>query len=319
MDTRLALLAAGMAVDRIFGDPRPLYRAVPHPVVLLGRVIDRLERRLNDPALDGAARRSRGVLALALLIGLCLFVGTIIHFAADWITLGWVLEIVAIGVLLAHGSLMTHGEEVASALERDGVDAARASVGRMVGRDTAGLETSDICRAAIESLGENFSDGVVAPLLWYWIGGLPGLIAYKAVNTADSMIGYRSSRYAEFGWAAARLDDLANIVPARMSAALIAVAGPDFWSTWRCARTEGTRHKSPNAGWPEAALASALGIALGGPRSYDGVALDGAWLNSSGSKIANPDTIRQAISLLNRAWTLAFGIVVMGAIGIWLW
>ncbi len=193
---------------------------------------------------------------------------------------------------------------------------------RIVGRDASALDEPGIARAAIESLAENFSDGVIAPAFWYLIAGLPGLIAYKAVNTADSMIGYRTPRHQAFGWAAARLDDLMNWAPARLAAALI-VAAAAFSGNGRralkAALADAARHESPNAGWPEAATAGALSLALGGPRRYGAAVVDGAWLNRHGSRAADIASIEKASGLVDRAWLGLLAVSLVLALGLWRW
>jgi adenosylcobinamide-phosphate synthase len=222
-----------------------------------------------------------------------------------------------VAVFLAQKSLVDHVAATELGLSFGGLAAGRAAVAEIVGRDVSILDESGVSRAAIESAAENFSDGVVAPALWYLLLGLPGLFIYKAVNTADSMIGNRSPRYMAFGWAAARFDDLLNFVPARLSALLIvataALAGCDARAAFVAARRDASKHKSPNAGWPEAALAGALGLALGGPRRYGREEVDGAWLNQSGRTEAAPDDIRAAIRLIDAAWALLLMLTALAA------
>jgi adenosylcobinamide-phosphate synthase len=213
---------------------------------------------------------------------------------------------------------LEHVSAVASALVEGGLAAGRSTVARIVGRDVSRLDEAGVSRAAIESAAENFSDGVVAPVFWYLLFGLPGLLVYKLVNTADSMIGNRSARHEAFGWAAARLDDLLNFLPARLSVLLIAapaaLAGLDAGRAVRCALADAPKHRSPNAGWPEAALAGALGVALGGPRRYGEVEVDGAWLNAAGRREAGPDDVRTAVQLIDAAWALLLFAVALASI-----
>ncbi|RMH42828.1 MAG: cobalamin biosynthesis protein CobD, partial [Alphaproteobacteria bacterium] len=200
---------------------------------------------------------------------------------------------------------------VADAL-RLSVGDGRVAVARIVGRDTATLDRAGVARAAIESAAENFSDGVVAPVFWLLVGGLPGLVAYKAVNTADSMIGYRTPRHEAFGWAAARLDDAMNWVPARLAAVLLALVG-GWRARWADMRRDAGHHRSPNAGWPEAAMAGALGVALAGPRSYQGTLTDDPFVNPKGRRDAGAEDVDRAVSLLWRAWLVLLGAIALAA------
>jgi adenosylcobinamide-phosphate synthase len=311
------ILALALAIDRLVGDPTWLWGRLPHPVVLVGRAIDWLDQRLNDLSLDFGIRRRRGSLALALLIAGVGAIGWALDLALQSFALGWAVEAIVVAVFLAQKNLLDHVAAVELGLSFGGLPAGRAAVAEIVGRDVSILDEAGVSRAAIESAAENFSDGVVAPAFWYLLLGLPGLLIYKAVNTADSMIGNRSPRHAAFGWAAARLDDLLNFIPARLSALLIvataALAGCDARAASVVARRDAPNHKSPNAGWPEAALAGALGLALGGPRRYGSDEVDGAWLNPSGRADAAPDDIRAAVSLIDAAWALLLVLTALAA------
>jgi adenosylcobinamide-phosphate synthase len=259
------VVLAAAAVEGAFGYPARL--RVPHPVVWIGASLRRLEAALNHGG--DLRRRLAGVLTLLLVAGLAGGAGHLL----DSFLQGWALILtIGLGSLgLAARSLYDHVAAVAKALDADDLPAARAAVAMIVGRDTAALDADAVASAALESLAESFNDGVVAPLLWFLTFGLAGLFAYKAVNTADSMIGHREEPYRCFGWAAARTDDLMNLIPARLAGALIAlVAGRG----WRVMLRDAAKHASPNSGWPEAAMAGALGVRLGGPASYDGVAHD---------------------------------------------
>lgn len=260
---RLAL--AALAAEAMVGYPDRLHRRLPHPVVGLGAMIDAGERLLNRPERSPRARRISGVATVAATAGAAALVGL----AAS--RLPGPAPVLAATLGLAQRSLHDHVAAVAKALEANDLPAARTAVGMIVGRDTAALDAPGVAAAAIESLAESFNDGIVAPVLWLALAGLPGLYAYKAVNTADSLIGHREPRWKDFGWAAARTDDVMNLAPARLAGALIAMAGGGGWTTMlRDAR----RHASPNAGWPEAAMAGALRVRLGGPVAYDGVLTD---------------------------------------------
>jgi adenosylcobinamide-phosphate synthase len=286
----------------------------------MGKLIDGLDARLNDPLLSFSRRRRRGIAAILALAGFAAAAGALLEFVFSAVPLGHLLNAIAASVLLAHKSLIDHVRLVAERLASDGLHGGREAVALIVGRDVSVLDEPGVARAAIESAAENFSDGVVAPAFWYALLGLPGLIVYKAVNTADSMIGNRSPRHKAFGWAAARLDDLLNLIPARLAALLIAAAAVFVRGgaseaariAWRDARL----HKSPNAGWPEAAAAGALGLALGGPRRYGALDVDGAWLNPDGRRDAGANDIRRAIRLIDAAWAVLFGLASL--IALWI-
>ncbi len=267
-DAPLAL--AALVLEAAAGYPEALHRRLPHPVVLLGGLVSGLERSWNDPGRSEAARRGRGVAAALLAPAAAAGAGWLVarllrgRRAAPWLGL-------AATVGLAQRSLHDHVAAVLRPLEAGDLPAARAAVARIVGRDTAGLDASGVAAAALESLAESFNDGVVAPAFWLAAAGLPGLYAYKAVNTADSLVGHREPRWRAYGWASARLDDAANLLPARVAGALIALAAG---RGWRVMLRDAPRHASPNAGWPEAAMAGALGVRLGGPAVYDGAAVE---------------------------------------------
>jgi adenosylcobinamide-phosphate synthase len=312
------ILAVALAIDRLVGDPAWVWRRFPHPIAMIGRAIDWLDRRLNDLRLDFATRRRRGLFALVFLSVTVGALGWALDLTLSSFFLGWAVETIVVAILLAHKALLDHVTAVELGLSFGGLSAGRAAAAEIVGRDVSGLDESGVSRAAIESAAENFSDGVVAPAFWYLLLGLPGLLVYKTVNTADSMIGHRSPRYAAFGWAAARLDDLMNFVPARLSALLIAataaLAGCDARAVLLTARRDAPKHASPNAGWPEAALAGALGLALGGPRRYGDEDVDGAWLNRSGRRDAAPDDIRAAVRLIDASWALFLVLTALAAV-----
>ena len=314
----LPALSAALVIDRVFGDPDWLWKRLSHPVALAGKAVEWLDRRLNDPQLSFAGGRRRGVFAVLLLALPSAIVGLLLHIAFRAIPFGMAAEALVVAVLLAQKSLLKHVSAVADGLTEVGLAAGRRAVAQIVGRDVTQLDEAGVARAAIESAAENFSDGVVAPVFWYLLFGLPGLFAYKLVNTADSMIGNRSPRHEAFGWAAARLDDLLNFLPARFSVLLIAaptaLAGLDARAAIRCALADARKHKSPNAGWPEAAIAGALGLALGGPRRYGDVEVDGAWLNPAGRREAAPDDIRTAVRLIDAAWALLLFAVALASI-----
>lgn len=308
----LPLLILGAVLDRLLGEPEAIWSRVPHPAVLLGRVVAALESRLNV----GERRLARGFAALAIVLALAAACGVFVAWLsrlAPWLI---VVEIVAVAALLAQRSLIDHVLAVADALERD-VDAARAAVGLIVGRDVSAADPPAISRAAIESCAENLSDGVIAPAILYGLFGLPGLLVYKAANTADSMIGYREPRFLRFGRAAARSDDVLNWLPARFTALAIALTSPvRTRAILRIARADAPAHASPNAGWPEAAMAARLDVALGGPRRYRDHQLDGAWLNGEGERDATAASVREATRVADAAWLLVLALAAMLALAL---
>lgn len=265
------IVAAALALEGLVGWPERLHRRIPHPVVWIGALLGRLDRGWNRPGLGEGVRRALGVAAVVLCAGLAGLVGLGLERLAARVPGGVLLVVVAGALGLAGRSLNDHVAAVAAPLLGGDLDGARRAVGRIVGRDTQALDAQGVAAAALESLAESFNDGVVAPVFWFVVGGLPGLFVYKAVNTADSMIGHREPRWRAFGWAAARTDDVMNLIPARLAGGLIALAGR---GGWRIMLRDAARHASPNAGWPEAAMAGALKVRLGGPAAYDGVVAD---------------------------------------------
>ena len=263
------LTLAALGAESILGYPQWLHRRVPHPVVWIGNAIGFLEHLLNRPAFGDTSRRLLGVITAGIVTGIGVFTGWVLTRLAGAGFGGFMLLAVLASIGLAQRSLYQHVHDVANALDNGDLTVARAAVARIVGRDVTHLDRGQIAAAGLESLGESFNDGIVAPAFWLAVGGLPGLFAYKAVNTADSLIGHREERWRAFGWAAARLDDAMNLIPARIAGALIALAG---WGGWRVMLRDARKHASPNAGWPEAAMAGALSVRLGGAAFYDGVA-----------------------------------------------
>ncbi|EME71737.1 cobalamin biosynthesis protein CobD/CbiB [Paramagnetospirillum caucaseum] len=310
----LMLLFMAIAVDAALGEMGPLFRLLPHPVVLIGRVIGGLDRRLNRPERSESDRRRRGVLvALGLSLG-ALGTGAVISFLARTLPHAWLFEVFVAATLIAQRSLFEHVHDVAVALKENGLEAGRYAVSRIVGRDPQSLDSHGVVRAAIESLAENFADGVVAPVFWYAVLGLPGLLLYKTVNTADSMIGHLNDKYRAFGMASARLDDLLNLIPARLAGLLLVLAAPFVpegrpWGALVTMLRDARHHRSPNSGWPEAAAAGALDLALGGPRKYPGLVVDEKWIGSGRARAEAPD-IQRALHLYTVACLMQAGLVI---------
>lgn len=304
------IAALAILVDVTIGWPPALYARIGHPVGGFARVIGWAETRWNTPARSSAYRRVAGVLTLVLVVAIAIGVASAATLLARHAlgSAAWM----AIGLMAAPGlairSLYDHVVPVARALETSDLETARARVAMIVGRDVASLDKAGVARAAIESLGESVCDGVVAPLFWLLVAGLPGLWAYKAINTADSLIGHREERWRAFGWGAARTDDVANLIPARISGVLLCLAGLGGWRTmWR----DGGNHASPNAGWPEAAMAGALGLRLAGPIAYDGVSVAKPYIGD-GRADANADDLRAALGIYRRSCVLL--LVIAGGI-----
>jgi adenosylcobinamide-phosphate synthase len=314
----LLLLIGGLAFDALFGDMPAIFRHVPHPIVLAGRAIAFFDRKLNREVRGEASRRERGIVTVIVLVGGAAALGLAVQRVCRGSLPGAVVEAILIAVLIAQRSLYEHVAAVAMALNTRGLAGGREAVRHIVGRDPMSLDANGVARAAIESLAENFGDGVVAPVFWYLLLGLPGLFAYKMANTLDSMIGHRTPQYRSFGWAAARLDDILNTVPAPLSGLLITAAAA-FAKTCRPGHAlmimlrDGRKHHSPNAGWPESAMAGALGLALAGPRRYpEGLVAD-PWLGDGTARAAISDVTR-ALRLYRLACLVEGGLLL----GAWL-
>jgi adenosylcobinamide-phosphate synthase len=287
-----------------------LFARIGHPVTWLGRLIDALDRRWNRTADAPRLRRVAGVAAALVVITLAAGLGLAVQTA---VVFGW-SGMFLLGILawpfIALRALYDHVAAVARPLQAADIAAARTAVSMIVGRDPAQLDEAGIARAAIESLAENTSDGIVAPVFWGALFGLPGIVGYKAVNTLDSMIGHRTARHESFGWAAARIDDLLNFIPARLTGLLFTLLSGRPQTAMACVARDARAHRSINAGWPEAAMAGALGVRLCGPRSYHGVLADEPWLNASGRDPAAADIIG-GLKLYRRAMLLLGGLLVI--------
>jgi adenosylcobinamide-phosphate synthase len=306
-----------LLLERFLGYPKLLQDAVGHPVEWVGALLTKIETLLNNTELEPSQAKLRGSAALLLL----LIAVAIPTFLMSWVlaqfAFGWVIDALLATPLVAQHSLRGHVRAVSKGLSRS-LDEGRNAVSRIVGRDPANLDESGVARAALESLAENTSDGIVAPVFWYALLGLPGIAIYKAINTADSMIGHRSERYLHFGWAAARLDDLVNLPASRLTGFLFAMTAAinergkgqaALSAMWR----DASKHQSPNAGWPESAFAAALGIKLGGPRSYDGARVDLPWMGDGREDLTRRD-IDMGLRFFGTAMTLLFGLCLLLAL-----
>jgi adenosylcobinamide-phosphate synthase len=317
MSAALALLA--MLIELCIGYPQWLTRAIGHPATWMGGLIERCDRSLNRATAPSLRRRLMGALSVVMLLGVVGAAALAVQSQLLRLPYGLIAVAVLASTMIAQRSLHRYVANVASALDKDGLDAGRAAVSHIVGRDTAGLDRAGVARAAIESLAENFSDAVVAPVFWLAVAGLPGIALYKAINTADSMIGHRTSRHAEFGWAAAKLDDLVNLPASRLTALLLIAASSlrkdvSAARAWRAVQRDAARHRSPNAGYPEAAMAGALDLSLAGPRVYGGIRVEDAFMGE-GRRDADAKDIGRALALYRSADALVVVLLaVLGAI-----
>lgn len=307
-----AAMIFALAFDGLAGWPDRLYRRIGHPVTWLGRLISALERRLNRLDQSPLRRRILGTAAALAAICAAALPAALLQAALPGGWAGALLIGLCAWPLLAARSLHEHVAAVARPLAAGDLAAARIEVAKIVGRDPAKLDEAGISRAALESLAENASDGIVAPIFWGAIFGLPGIAGYKAVNTLDSMLGHRTPRLEAFGWASARIDDLANLVPARLTGLLFALTGPRPRASLACMARDAGKHRSPNAGWPEAAMAGALEIRLSGPRVYDDRIAEEPWVNA-GAPDPGPEAIFAGLRLYRRGLILLAGLLAAAA------
>jgi adenosylcobinamide-phosphate synthase len=321
---RVLILIIAFGIEAMLAYPAAVFRAIGHPVSWIGALIAALDSTLNRPDTSFAARRAAGVATVLLLLAGSLAVGALLEMVGrDLPYLGFAVAVLVVATLSAVGNLDQHVRAVSAALRAEGLSGGRRGIAKIVGRDPDALDEAAVCRAAIESLAENASDGVTAPALWFLAGGLPGIIAYKAINTADSMIGHMSEHHRAFGWAAARLDDLVNLPASRLTgllfvAAAALVPGASAPSAWQAYRRDARRHRSPNAGWPEAAMAGALGLRLAGPRVYGGVLVDDHWMGD-GRAEATAQDIDRALLIYRTAFGGALLLVAaLGLLVVWM-
>lgn len=310
----LILLLMALVLEAYVGDLRFVFSRVRHPVEVIGALVGALDAKLNREKRSQMDRAVRGLVVVVVVTSVCGAVGWAVAWLSLNHTFGWLLETVLLVTLVAQRSLYDSVRRVALALHNDGLEAGREAVSHIVGRDPKQLDEHGVSRAAIESLAENFSDAVVAPVFWYVLFGFPGLLVYKAVNTMDSMIGHRSEKYRAFGMAAARMDDILNLIPARLSGLFLVIAAL-FVPKANPARAlkvmmlDASKHRSPNAGWPEGAMAGAFDLSLAGPRRYSHNVVDDPWINAKGRARARVDDIRRALYLFAVA-CLIDGLVV---------
>jgi adenosylcobinamide-phosphate synthase len=317
MTLHFAAAALALFVERLSGYPKPLHDKIGHPVEWAGAILKKLEALLYDPDADPMQARLRGLAALIALLLIVAIPAVVVTRVLSNFQLGWIIEALLATTLLAQHALHEHVSAVGKGLDTSLAEG-RKAVAKIVGRDPAALDESGVVKGALESLAENTSDGIVAPVLWYALLGLPGIVAYKAINTADSMIGHKSERYIYFGWAAARFDDLINLPASRLAGLLFAAAAAwndkergkiALHAMWR----DAPKHRSPNAGWPESALAASLGVKFGGPRSYDGNRVDLPWIGE-GRETLNRDDIRKGLRLYGTAMTFLLCLAALCAL-----
>lgn len=302
------ILFCALLLDYIFGDPERVWNRYPHPAVLMGRLVSAFDIRLNK----GALRRTKGIITATLLALFGLLLGYLIKLIPDY----GIIEMLVATTLLAHKNLIKHVGAVATGLGVS-LKEGRAEVAKIVGRETKDLDEANVVTAAVESAAENFSDAVFAPVFWYFILGLPGIIMYKFINTADSMIGHKSEKYQQFGYGAARLDDLLNWVPARLCGGLMCIVKKSY-DAWDIMLSDAPLHASPNAGWPEAAMAGILDIRMAGPRVYDGELTNDPYINMRGSSNLSVETIGFALHVLRRTWLAMTAFIGFFAVFTWI-
>lgn len=315
-------LFCAIILDMLVGDPDWLWRKYTHPIVWFGRVTGHLDKKLNLSHITNRWRKINGIVTITALISFALAFGALsVILLSQLGFLGQVLEIVIVAIFIAQKSMSDHVDRIIKPLKAGDIAGARTAVSMIVGRDTRQLDESPISRATIESMSENFSDGVVAPIFWFAFLGLPGLFAYKMINTADSMLGHMTEKYQDFGWASAKLDDLVNWFPARLSALFIifaSVFGNGIDAALRAIKVvfhDAKMHRSPNAGWPEAAMSGFLGVALAGPRAYAEYKVDDAYMNEAGRRTLTFNDVEMAKIVFWTACLIeAFVVLIIVAI-----
>ena len=309
----LSMLIA-LCIDRLIGWPDFLFRRFSHPVVGIGHLISLFERNLNKTTWSTSLRRTTGFLTLLFLMVGFAILGFFILLIIPEGPIGVLVTSFLVWPLIAAKSLADHVAAVAEPLNANDLPEARQAVSMIVGRNSNQLGSNDIARAALESLAENTSDGVTAPLFWGVLLGFPGVLIYKFVNTADSMIGYKNERYRDFGWASARIDDLMNYIPARLTSFMYAIISPNTLRVLRITFRDASQHRSPNAGWPETSVAASIGVKLSGPRIYEGVKTTDPWLNKDGRDPTGSDLF-SGLKLFDRfLWAITFLLLLCSII-----
>jgi len=317
----LVLLVLALIIDGYVGGFTSIFNRIPHPVVIIGNLIAALDKKLNKDKRSQMDRAFRGLIVVTIVVSLCAAIGWCVAWLGQNYPFGWCLELILLVTLIAQKSLYVHVKAVKTGIEESGLEGGREAVSHIVGRDPLQLDEHGVCRAAIESLAENFGDGVVAPVFWYALFGFPGILIYKAVNTVDSMIGYKTEKYKAFGMTAARLDDILNLIPARLAGLFIAVAAiaapkANPWQAFKTMLRDAGKHRSPNAGWPEGAMAGALGLALAGPRKYREKTVNDPWIGKGRARATYMD-IKRALYVYGVACLVNVGVVTALLIARW--
>lgn len=312
--TSAAIMLCAMALDAFVGWPPALYDRIGHPVTWLGALIERFDKTLNRPEWHPATRKIMGVLLVLFAAGGTFYLGMFLQSLLSGSLIGFALSVLIVWPLIAVNSMYTHVEDVAVPLAENYLSEARAAVSLIVGRNPDELDKAGIGRAAIESLAENTSDGIVAPVFWGAILGLPGIFAYKAINTLDSMVGYKTPKHLHFGWASAKLDDIVNFLPARLTGWLIALTTANRKAAFAVISFDAKKHRSPNAGWPEGAMAGALGVRLSGPRQYEGGMSDEPWVNENGRDVEPADVMRALVIFKRTMYATAALLAILAII-----
>lgn len=297
-------LSIAIVLDAVAGEPKIIWEKFSHPVVLMGDIINLFEKNYNQ----GVNKTRNGILTIITLVIISMSVGGIIHL----LPYTWILEVVIVAILLAYKSLVDHISLVSDA-SKSSLEESRLMVSKIVGRDVNALDESGVARSTLESAAENLSDGFVAPIFWYLLLGLPGILAYKMINTADSMIAHKNRKFMEFGWATAKLDDIVNFIPARVTAVLILISALQIKKI-NIVYRDAKLHRSPNAGWPETAIAVVLGVALAGPRSYNGQNGKDPFIHADGEHNLSSDHIDNGIKTLQKTWLITLILVILGVI-----
>ena len=309
MDNYLIILGA-ILIDIMFGWPNIIFRAIGHPVTWIGKLINFLDKKLNNASYSNKIKKINGLATLLICSLLVIIISILIEEFLNQFYFGILISMIIMWPLIAINSMYQHVKNILIKIQDNNINLARKSVSKIVGRNTSKLNKINLIRASIESLGENTSDGIIAPIFWGLLFGLPGIALYKTINTLDSMIGYKNKKYKDFGWAAARVDDLVNIIPSRITGIFYAIVSNNFFFTISTMFKDGHKHVSPNAGYPESAIAGALNIKLSGPRFYKNLKRNDPWLNEKGSD-PSVKKLKKAIMLYKRIVVLIITIIVL--------
>ena len=309
MDNYLIILGA-ILIDIIFGWPNIIYKAIGHPVTWVGKLIKFFDKKLNNISYSNNFKKMSGLVTLLICSLLVISICILIEKFLNQFSFGMFISMIIIWPLIAINSMHQHVNNILINIQVNNIKLVRKSVSKIVGRNTSKLNKTDLIRASIESLSENTSDGVIAPIFWGLLFGLPGIALYKTINTLDSMIGYKNKEYKDFGWASAKVDDLVNIIPARITGIFYAIVSNNFLFTISTMCKDGHKHVSPNAGYPESAIAGALNIKISGPRFYNNIKRNDPWLNEKGLD-PSVKNLKKALMLYKRIIILIITIILL--------